>query len=90
VAGKQRELVSFALRWTTISFLGLLVVYWISVLPIHQHVQTSADRLTASLVVGLLALAGVFSRDLPASAIASADQRVPPEFGPVEARIHAS
>jgi hypothetical protein len=66
-ARRYRALV-FAVSWVVLSLAGLLVAFWISTLPIHEHVRTSADRIVASLVVGLLALAGVIGSERPAPA----------------------
>jgi hypothetical protein len=54
---RRFALVAFAALWLVLSYLGLLAVYWISVLDIEQHLLFSADRTISSIVLGAGALA---------------------------------
>jgi hypothetical protein len=54
---RRFALVTFAALWLVLSYLGLLAVYWISVLDIQQHLLFSADRTVSSIVLGAGALA---------------------------------
>lgn len=50
-------LVTFALAWLLLSYLGLVLIYWISNLPIDLALTWSGGRTIVSLVVGGAALA---------------------------------
>ena len=42
-----------AATWCALSFAGLVVIYWISVVPIHWRLKTSVDRVaTTQFLVG--------------------------------------
>jgi hypothetical protein len=56
LAGRTR-LGAFALLWTLLSFLGVVLVFWISVVPIELTLRWAAYRTVASLVIGAAALA---------------------------------
>lgn len=49
--------VAFAGAWLALSFFGLVLVYWISALPIHLALIWSGDRTVTSIVLGGAALA---------------------------------
>jgi hypothetical protein len=53
---RYREL-AFAGAWLVLSFLGLLLVYWISNVPVHLTLVWSGDRTVTSIVLGGAALA---------------------------------
>ena len=59
----RRRLAIFAAAWFACSFAGLVVDYWVSPLPLHWYLSTSADRVVASLVVGCAALAPLLVAD---------------------------
>ena len=54
--GGRAVLGWFAVSWLLLSFSGLVLVYWISSLPLHWYLATSAFRIVATLVVGGAAL----------------------------------
>ena len=54
---RRYSLAAFASFWVAGSFAGLLLVYWISVIPIDLALRWSADRTVVSIVVGAAALA---------------------------------
>jgi hypothetical protein len=51
------RLVVFAALWAALAFAGLLVIYWISVIPIELALVWSASRTIVTIVVGAAALA---------------------------------
>jgi hypothetical protein len=56
VLARQYALAAYTAVWVALSFLGLLAIYWISVVPVElQHVWT-ADRTIVTIVVGAAAL----------------------------------
>jgi hypothetical protein len=57
VLARRYRLAVFAALWTALAFLGLLVIYWISVIPIDLALVWSADRTIVTIVVGAAALA---------------------------------
>ncbi|MDX6412583.1 MAG: hypothetical protein QOE91_2099 [Gaiellaceae bacterium] len=56
LAGRTR-LAVFATLWTLLSFAGVILVFWISVVPVELTLRWAAYRTVASLVIGLAALA---------------------------------
>jgi hypothetical protein len=50
-------LALFAVLWPTLGFVGLVVVYWISVVPVGLTLAWTAGRVVDSLIVGSAALA---------------------------------
>ena len=40
-----------AATWCALSFAGLVVIYWISVVPIAWHLETSVDRVATTLLL---------------------------------------
>jgi hypothetical protein len=56
LSGRTR-LAVFATLWTLLSFAGVVLVFWISVVPIELTLRWAAYRTVASLVIGLAALA---------------------------------
>jgi hypothetical protein len=57
LVARRYALAAFAATWCALSFLGLLVIYWISVIPIELALVWSADRTVITIVVGAAALA---------------------------------
>jgi hypothetical protein len=53
---RYREL-AFAGAWLALSFLGLVLVYWISNVPVHLTLVWSGDRTVTAIVLGGAALA---------------------------------
>jgi hypothetical protein len=51
------RIAAFALLWPALAFLGLVLVYWISVVPIELTLTWTAGRVVVSLVVTSVALA---------------------------------
>lgn len=56
VASRWR-LAGFAALWALLSFAGIVLVFWISVVPIELTLKWAAYRTVASLVIGAAALA---------------------------------
>jgi len=56
VSRRYREL-AFAGAWLALSFLGLVLVYWISSVPVHLTLVWSGDRTVTAIVLGGAALA---------------------------------
>jgi dolichyl-phosphate-mannose-protein mannosyltransferase len=54
---RRDRLAVFALLWTLFSFLGIVLVFWISVVPVELTLRWAAYRTVASLVIGAAALA---------------------------------
>jgi hypothetical protein len=61
---RRRLAVWFALAWLVLSFCGLLVVYWISSLPLDWYLGTSAYRIVATLVIGGASLTPLLAADV--------------------------
>jgi len=64
VAGRH-ALAGFAMLWAALSFAGLVLVYWISTIPIELALVWSGDRTVVTLVIGAAALAGLLAGELP-------------------------
>jgi hypothetical protein len=54
---RRYRLAAFALLWPLLAFGGLVLVYWISVVPVELTLTWTAERVVVSLVVGAAALA---------------------------------
>jgi len=54
---RQWRLTAFAAAWTLLSFAGIVLVFWISVVPIELTLKWAAYRTVASLVIAAAALA---------------------------------
>lgn len=54
---RRYRLAAFALLWPVLAFGGLVLVYWISVVPVELTLTWTAERIIVSLVVGAAALA---------------------------------
>ena len=51
------RLAAFTAAWALLSFAGIVLVFWISVVPIELTLKWAAYRTVASLVIGAAALA---------------------------------
>jgi 4-amino-4-deoxy-L-arabinose transferase-like glycosyltransferase len=54
---RRYRLAAFALLWPVLAFAGLVMVFWISVVPVELTLTWTAGRVIVSLVVGTAALA---------------------------------
>ena len=54
---RRWRLAGFAAAWTLLSFGGIVLTFWISVVPIELTLKWAAYRTVASLVIGAAALA---------------------------------
>jgi len=61
VLARRYALASFAALWTALAFLGLVLVYWISTIPIELALVWSGDRTIVTIVVGAAALAALLA-----------------------------
>jgi hypothetical protein len=57
VLARRWRLTAFAGAWALLSFAGIVLVFWISVVPIELTLKWAAYRTVASLVIGAAALA---------------------------------
>jgi hypothetical protein len=60
-AARRYALASFAALWAAVAFLGLLVIYWISTIPIELALVWSGDRTIITIVFGAGSLAAVLA-----------------------------
>jgi hypothetical protein len=67
-AGAKWHLLAFAGIWLVLAAGGLLVTYWISVLPVSSHLTNSSYRTIVSLLVGGAAMVPLFVFPRPAPA----------------------
>jgi hypothetical protein len=61
LVARRHALAAFAALWVALAFLGLLLVYWISTIPIELALVWSGDRTIVSVVVGAVALAALLA-----------------------------
>jgi hypothetical protein len=54
---RRWQLAVFALAWTVLSLFGLVMIYWISFLPLEPNLSNSSNRTIATLLVGAAAMA---------------------------------
>jgi hypothetical protein len=54
---RRYALAAFAVLWTTLAFAGLVLVYWISTIPVDLALVWSGDRTIVTVVFGAAALA---------------------------------
>jgi hypothetical protein len=59
IVARRYAVAAFGALWVTLAFLGLLVVYWISTIPIGLALVWSGDRTIITVVVGATTLAAV-------------------------------
>jgi hypothetical protein len=57
LAARRWRLAGFAAAWALLSFSGIVLVFWISVVPVELTLKWAAYRTVASLVIGAAALA---------------------------------
>jgi len=57
VLARRDALAGFAVLWTAFSFCGLVLVYWISTIPVDLALVWSGNRTIVTVVVGAAALA---------------------------------
>jgi hypothetical protein len=60
---RRWRLAGFAAAWTLLSFGGIVLVFWISVVPIELTLRWAAYRTVASLVIGAAALAPLLAAE---------------------------
>jgi len=60
---RRWRLAGFAAGWGLLSFAGVVLVFWISVVPVELTLRWAAYRTVASLVVGAAALAPLLAAD---------------------------
>ncbi|HET9674275.1 MAG TPA: hypothetical protein VFP31_05635 [Gaiellaceae bacterium] len=61
ILARRYALAGFAALWAVLSFLGLVLIYWISVIPIDLALVWSGDRTVVTLVVGAGALSALLA-----------------------------
>jgi hypothetical protein len=54
---RRWPLAMFALLWTGLSFFGLVMIYWVSYLPLENNLTNSSNRTVVTLIVGAAAMA---------------------------------
>jgi uncharacterized membrane protein len=75
LAGRYR-LAGFAALWPTLGFAGLVLVYWISVVPIELTLLWTAERTVTSLLIASAALAPLLIAEAwPRAATSEAAER---------------
>ena len=57
LAARRWRLAGFAAAWAGLSYAGIVLVFWISVVPVELTLRWAAYRTVASLVIGAAALA---------------------------------
>jgi hypothetical protein len=62
---RQWRLAGFAAAWALLSFGGIVLVFWISVVPVELTLRWAAYRTVASLVLGAAALAPLLAASGP-------------------------
>lgn len=63
VLTRRRRLAVFAALWGLLSFCGIVLVFWISVVPVELTLRWAAYRTVASLVLGASSLAPLLAAD---------------------------
>jgi hypothetical protein len=61
VTARRYAVAAFGALWVVLAFLGLLVVYWISTIPVGLALVWSGDRTIITIVVGATTLAAVLA-----------------------------
>jgi hypothetical protein len=59
VLARRYALAAFTAVWTALAFVGLVLVYWISTIPIELALVWSGDRTIVTIVVGAASLAAL-------------------------------
>ena len=60
---RRWRVVGFAAAWALLSFAGIVLVFWISVVPVELTLRWAAYRTVASLVIGAAALAPLLAAE---------------------------
>lgn len=60
----RSRLAVYALLWTLLSFLGIVLVFWISVVPVELTLRWAAYRTVVALVVGAASLAPLLAAEM--------------------------
>jgi hypothetical protein len=76
VVGRRTRVATFAASWLLLSFGGLVLIYWISVVPIHLTLTWTAERVVCSLLVGGAALAPLLAADSVREALEGGKRRL--------------
>ncbi len=63
IVARRAALAVFVAGWLTLSFAGLLFVYWVSPLSLDWYLANSADRVVLTLVIGGAAIAPLLAGD---------------------------
>ena len=58
---RRHALAALAALWTALAFLGLVLVYWISTIPIELALVWSGDRTIVTVVLGAASLAALLA-----------------------------
>jgi hypothetical protein len=74
---RRFALAGFAAGWAVLSFAGLVLVYWISVIPIDLALRWSGGRTVITIVVAAAALAPLLAAESFAIAAGSGTRRTP-------------
>ena len=61
VLARRYALAGFAALWAVLAFAGLVLIYWISVIPIDLALVWSGDRTIVTLVVGAASLSALLA-----------------------------
>jgi len=61
VVARRYAVAAYAAIWVALAFVGLLVIYWISTIPIGLALVWSGDRTIITVVVGAASLAAVLA-----------------------------
>jgi 4-amino-4-deoxy-L-arabinose transferase-like glycosyltransferase len=75
LASRRYRELAFAGAWLALSFLGLVLVYWISNVPVHLTLVWSGDRTVTSIVLGGAALAPLLAAPAWAELSAAASEK---------------
>jgi hypothetical protein len=63
IVARSWRVAGFAAAWALLSFAGIVLVFWISVVPVELTLKWAAYRTVASLVIGAAALAPVLAAE---------------------------
>jgi hypothetical protein len=74
---RRYRLAAFALLWPILAFGGVVLVYWISVVPVELTLTWTAERVVVSLVVGAAALAPLLVGEARRAAASEAPSETP-------------
>ena len=60
---RRWRVAGFAAAWAGLSYAGIVLVFWISVVPVELTLRWAAYRTVASLVIGAAALAPLLAAE---------------------------